>query len=127
LTPVFPKTDFDEWLVETFDRVGPFTLLIVLLEISETSVDLLRSSYVHVMGDRAAWSEMAQLFSESGAAWNGAAFFRADRAGLINDATARRRLASLGRALGRDRSLLNEGEFFNTGGLRLKIEEIKKN
>src|ERR1700710_2239613 len=38
-------TDFDDWLVETFARVGSFTMLIVLVEISETSVSLLASSY----------------------------------------------------------------------------------
>ncbi|MDB5442334.1 MAG: hypothetical protein JWP73_710, partial [Phenylobacterium sp.] len=26
-------TDFDEWLVQTFAQVGPFTMLIVLVEI----------------------------------------------------------------------------------------------
>jgi hypothetical protein len=126
LTPTAHKTDFDEWLVETFLRVGPFTMLIVLLEIHEASVNLLRSSYLHLVGDRTTWNEMARLFCDSGAVWNGAAFFQADRAGLIDDATATRRLGSLTRALERDRSILNDGEFFNTQGLRLKIEEIKR-
>jgi hypothetical protein len=126
LTPTAQKTDFDEWLVETFLRVGPFTMLIVLLEIHEASVNLLRSSYLHLVGDRTTWNEMARLFCDSGAVWNGAAFFQADRAGLIDDATATRRLGSLTRALERDRSILNDGEFFNTQGLRLKIEEIKR-
>ena len=35
-------TDFDEWLVETFARTGPFTMLIVLVEIGETSATPLR-------------------------------------------------------------------------------------
>src|ERR1700728_3946072 len=31
-------TDFDDWLVETFARVGSFTMLIMLVEIGETTV-----------------------------------------------------------------------------------------
>ena len=119
-------TDFDDWLVETFTRVGAFTVLIVLVEIGATSVALLRSSYLHVIGDETRWPDMARLFAGSGAAWNGAAFFQADRVGLIDDATAKRRLASLVRHLENDRSILGHGEFFDARGLRLKIEEFVK-
>jgi hypothetical protein len=35
-------TDFDEWLVETFARVGSFTMLVVLVDIQETTVTPLR-------------------------------------------------------------------------------------
>ncbi len=118
-------TDFDDWLVRTFASVGAFTMLIVLVEIGELSVTLLRSSYLHVIGDETRWPDMTRLFDGSGAAWSGAAFFRADRSGLIADALARQRLAALVRQLEKDRSLLNEGEFFNALGLRLKLEEIK--
>jgi hypothetical protein len=126
LTPTARATDFDDWLVETFGRVGAFTMLIVLVEIGETSVALLRSSYLHVIGDETRWSDMARLFAGSGAAWNGAAFFQADRIGLVDDATAKRRLASLARHLEVDRSILAHGEFFDARGLRLKIEEVAK-
>ena len=117
-------TDFDDWLVQTFDRVGSFTMLIVLVEIGETSVAPLRSSYLHVIGDETRWPDMVRLFAGSGAAWNGAAFFQADRAGLIQDALAKRRLASLTQHLETDRTILNRGEFFDARGLRLKLEEI---
>jgi hypothetical protein len=117
-------TDFDDWLMRTFGRVGSFTMLIVLVEIGETSVALLRSSHLHVIGDETRWSDMEQLLAGSGVAWNGVAFFQADRGGLIEDALARQRLASLAQHLEQDRSILNDGEFFNPQGLRLKIEEI---
>jgi len=126
LTSVTRATDFDDWLVGTFGRVGAFTMLIVLVEIGETSVALLRSSYLHVIGDEARWPDMARLFAGSGAAWNGAAFFQADRKGLVDDDTAKRRLASLVRRLEKDRSILGDGEFFDARGLRLKIEEVVK-
>jgi hypothetical protein len=117
-------TDFDDWLVETFARVGSFTMLIVLVEIGETSVALLASSYLHVIGDETRWHDMTDLLSASSVPWNGAAFFQGDRGGLIDDATARQRLASLTRHLEKDRSILTHSEFFNPQGLRLKIEEI---
>jgi hypothetical protein len=117
-------TDFDEWLVETFARVGPFTVLIVLVEIGETSPQLLRSSYLHVIGDETRWPDMVRMFTEAGAAWNGAAFFQADRAGLVPDPVALERLQELMSHLEGDRSLLKHSEFFDARGLRLKIEEI---
>jgi len=117
-------TDFDDWLVETFTRVGSFTMLIVLVEIGETSVSLLASSYLHVIGNETRWTDMTDLLSGSSVSWNGAAFFQGDRGGLVDDATARQRLLSLTRHLEKDRSILTHSEFFNAQGLRLKIEEI---
>ncbi|HEX3365761.1 hypothetical protein [Phenylobacterium sp.] len=116
-------TDFDEWLVETFARVGEFTVLIVLVEIGETTAGLLCSSYLHVIGDETRWPDIVEMFVGAGAAWNGAAFFQADRAGLVRDPVARHRLQSLMRHLESDRSLLKHAEFFDGRGLRLKIEE----
>jgi hypothetical protein len=117
-------TDFDDWLVANFARVGAFTMLIVLVEIGQTHVGLLRSSYLHVMGDETRWPDMVALFAGSGADWDGAAFFQADQAGLAPDAVARQRLASLVRHLATDRSIINRGEFFDARGLRLKLEAI---
>jgi hypothetical protein len=117
-------TDFDDWLVTTFARVGSFTMLMILVEIGETTVSALASSYLHVIGDETRWADMVDLLSGAGVAWNGAAFFQADRSGLVDDATARNRLSSLTRHLEKDRSLLKHSEFFNTDGLRLKIEEV---
>jgi hypothetical protein len=117
-------TDFDAWLVETFASTGGFTMLIVLVEIETTTVRPVASSYLHVVGDETRWSDMVRLFAESGAAWSAAAFFQADRAGLVADPVARQRLQSLVRHLEGDRSLLKHSEFFDTRGLRLKIEEV---
>ena len=127
MTSAACTTDFDDWLVMTFGRVGSFTMLIVLVEIGETSVALLRSSYLHVIGAESRWPDMVRLFAGSGAAWNGAAFFQADRLGLVDDATAKRRLAALVRHLERDRLILGDSEFFDARGARLKIEEVVKN
>jgi hypothetical protein len=67
---------------------------------------------------------MTDLLSGSSVPWSGAAFFQADRGGLVDDATAKQRLSSLTQHLEKDRSLLTHSEFFNPQGLRLKIEEI---
>jgi hypothetical protein len=117
-------TDFDEWLVETFARVGPFTVLIVLVEIGESTAGLLRSSYLHIVGDETRWPDVLEMFAGAGAAWNGAAFYQADRAGLVRDPVARHRLQSLMRHLEGDRSLLKHADFFDGRGLRLQIEEV---
>jgi hypothetical protein len=119
-------TDFDDWLVETFARVGSFTMLVVLVDIAETTVSPLASSYLHIIGDETRWTEMVALLGGAGAAWNGACFFQADRAGLVDDNTAKQRLRSLAHHLQGDRSLLAHSEFFNAQGLRMKIEEERK-
>jgi hypothetical protein len=72
------KTDFDEWLVETFARVGSFTMLVVLVRIGETTVSPLASSHLHVIGDETRWPDMIDLLAGAGLAWNGAAFYQAD-------------------------------------------------
>jgi hypothetical protein len=116
-------TDFDDWLVQTFAQTGSFTMLIILVEIGETTVSLLASSYLHVIGDETRWSDMQELLAASGVTWSGAVFFQADRSGLIDDATTQQRLSSLSRHLQGDRSILRHGEFFNTQGLRMEIAE----
>jgi hypothetical protein len=116
-------TDFDDWLVQTFTQVGSFTMLIILVEIGETTVSLLASSYLHVIGDETRWNDMQDLLAAAGVNWSGAVFFQADRSGLIDDTTAQQRLSSLSRHIQGDRSILRHGEFFNPQGLRMQIAE----
>ncbi|MDI7860356.1 hypothetical protein MRS76_00175 [Rhizobiaceae bacterium n13] len=120
------ETDFDDWVVATYGEAGSFTMLFVLTRIGETNVDLLRSAYLHVVGDKLRWAHMVDLFRSAGVDWSGVVFFRAGREGLVEDGQAKARLASLVRKLDEDRSLIGDGEFFNAQGLRLKIEEIKR-
>jgi hypothetical protein len=119
------ETDFDEWLTDTFSEAGSFTVLFVLLRIAETTVEPLRSAYLHIVGDEARWPDMLALFDGAGVAWSGAVFFRAGREGLVQDAEARARLGALNRKLHEDRTLIRDGEFFNADGLRLQLEELK--
>jgi hypothetical protein len=116
-------TDFDDWLVQTFAKTGSYTMLIILVEIGETTVSLLASSYLHVIGDETRWADMQALLAASGVNWTGAVFFQADRGGLIDDTTAQQRLNELSRHIQGDRSILRHGEFFNPQGLRMQIAE----
>ncbi len=119
------STDFDDWVVSTYEEAGSFTMLFVLVSIGETSVDLLRSAYLHVVGDELRWPSMVKTFASAGVDWSGAVFYRAGREGLVEDQEAKARLSSLVRKLQEDRSLIRDGEFFNADGLRLGIEEVK--
>ena len=118
-------TDFDDWVVSTYDDTGSFTMLFVLVSIGETRVELLRSAYLHVIGDELRWPDMVQTFAGAGVEWSGVVFYRAGREGLVEDQEAKARLGALVRKLHEDRSLIRDGEFFNAEGLRLSIEEIK--
>ena len=118
-------TDFDDWLVATYAEVGAFTMLFVLVAIGETTVRPLRAAYLHVVGDETRWTDMEALFAGAGVDWSGAVFFRAGREGLVADAEAKARLASLSKHLYEDRAIIQDGEFFNAQGLRLSLEERK--
>ena len=118
-------TDFDRWLAEQFARAGEFTMLTVLVEIGETKVTPLRSTFLNVIGDEITWSELTALFAGAGAAWDGASFFPVlDTDGPLDNVTARLRLRELEARLADDRLVLNEGQFFDKWGRRLKIEEV---
>jgi hypothetical protein len=119
--------DFDRWIVEEFARTGPFTALVVLVQIADTSVTPLCSTYFNVIGDETDWSEMTILFAGAGTDWSGASFFpiTAVDGGPLDNPTARLRLRELEARLDQDRLLLNEGHFFDKWGRRLEIEETE--
>jgi hypothetical protein len=124
LTAKGHETDFDDWIVSTFRETGSFTMLFVLVHIGEHSVHLLRSAYLHVIGDELRWPDMVKVLEGAGVKWAGAVFFRAGREGIVRDDEAKARLGSLMRKLHEDRSIIRDGEFFNADGLRLAIEEV---
>jgi len=119
------ETDFDEWITGTHAEAGDFTILFILMRITETSVEPLRAAWLHVMGDETRWPDMTAIFAGAGVPWSAAVFFRAGREGLVPDNEARTRLAALSRKLHEDRTLIREGEFFNADGLRLRLDEMK--
>ena len=125
LTAPSHETDFDDWIVSTYREAGSFTMLFVLVRIGDKSVDLLRSAYLHVIGDELRWPDMAQILNGAGVEWSGAVFFRAGREGIVKDEEAKARLGSLVRKLHEDRSIIRDGEFFNAEGLKLAIEEVR--
>lgn len=116
-------TDFDEWLAATHGELGDFTMLFVLMRITETTVEPLRGAWLHVVGDETRWPEMTALFAGAGVSWSAAVFYRAGREGLVPDAEARARLNALTCKLHEDRTLIRDGEFFNAEGLRLRLED----
>jgi hypothetical protein len=119
------SADFDEWLRRAFATRGAFTTLVVLVWIGETEVNLLASTYCNIIGDETNWSKIVALFDGAGQAWNGAAFFPVfDANGLLEPATARLRLRQIEELVRADRLALNEGEFFDKWGRRLKIDEV---
>jgi len=118
-------TDFDRWIVEEFAARGSFTALVILVEIAESAVLPLCSTYFNVIGDEIDWKEIALLFAGSGRDWNGACFFPlvAEAGVPLDNPTARLRLRALEARIDEDRLVLNEGHFFDQKGRRLQIEE----
>lgn len=126
--PRIPDTDFDLWLGRTFADNGAFTALVVLMRISEPALTPLASTFLNVIGDEVRWEEMAALFTGSGKQWDGAAFFaQTDADGPLDNGEARARLRALEARIRADRLVINEGDFFDTHGRRLEVEEISPN
>ncbi len=119
-------TEFDDWLAALYESTGDFTMLVILTEIREQRVTPLCSTYFHVVGEDADWDSMSLMFAGSGQQWDGAAFFptKAPRGGPIDNPTARLRLKELEEKVTRDRMALNEGNFFDTLGRKIKVEPI---
>jgi hypothetical protein len=122
----FEQTEFDEWLRDMVREHGEFTVLVILTEIGERSVAPLCSTYLHVIGDEVDWEEIKIMFAGSGQKWGGAAFFptKAPNGGPIDNPTARRRLAELEAKVTADRMILNDGQFFDVDGRRIRIDPI---
>lgn len=119
-------TDFDHWIAEEFAETGAFTAFVLLVEIAETKVTPLCSTYFNVIGDEIDWGEITVLFAGAGAEWDGASFFpvTASQGGPVDNPTARLKLRELEARLDDDRLVLNEGHFFDKWGRRMKIEEL---
>ncbi|MEP9378188.1 hypothetical protein ABLE91_15850 [Aquabacter sp. CN5-332] len=115
--------EFDAWLSETFAAEGAFTALVVLVRIGALEVTPLASTFLNIIGDEVRWAEIVGLFAGSGKAWDGAAFFPVlDAGGLLLNAEARARLRALETRVQENRLTLNDGEFFDAWGRRLKVE-----
>lgn len=115
---------FESWIRSTLAKHGDFTALVVLTRIGDSAVVPLCSTFFHIIGDEITWDEMAKMLESSGQAWQGAAFFatKGVRGGPIDNATARQRLRELEGRIIADRMTLNDGEFFDVLGRRIKIE-----
>lgn len=119
-------TEFDAWLADMVREHGEFTVLVILASIGGRSVTPLCSTYMHVIGDEADWSDMVTMFAGSGQSWDGAAFFptKGRNGGPVDNPTARLRLAELEAKVMEDRMTLNEGHFFDTLGRRIRIDPV---
>lgn len=117
--------DFDEWIAEEFAR-GPFTVLILVLDIGELTAEPVASTYLHVIGDEVRWAEMRKMLSGAPNKWNAAAFFPSREAGgPVADRIARVRLLDVEERVNADRLELNKGAFFDRKGRRMLIEEAE--
>jgi hypothetical protein len=124
--PAKQPTDFDRWLIAEFARTGDFTALAVLVQITENKVLPLCSTYLNVIGDETDWGEITLLFAGAGRAWDGASFFpvTSPHGGALDNPNARLRLRELESQIDADPLVLNEGNFFDKWGRRLKVEEV---
>jgi hypothetical protein len=124
--PAPQTTDFDRWLRTEFAQTGDFTALAVLVQITETKVLPLCSTYFNVIGHETDWGEIVVLFAGAGQPWDGVSFFpvTSPHGGALDNPNARLRLRELESRLDDNLLALNDGHFFDKWGRRLKVEEI---
>ncbi len=117
---------FDPWLSGEYRRRGDFTVLVVLVSIEGSAIELLRSTFMNVIGDETRWIEVRELFTGAGVSWSGAAFFPVNSYfnGPVPNDVARSELRELEARLREDRRILNEGHLFDRKGRRLTVEEM---
>lgn len=116
---------FNDWIAEEFDQSGPFTAMVVLVSIGEIEVTPLRSTFLHVIGDEIDWLSFSEMMRGANVNWDGAMIMpmRDEDNGLFEDEQARQELRKLERRIIEDRLVLNQGNFFDKWGRRLKVEE----
>jgi len=120
------ETDFDRWITAEFAERGAFTAFAVLVQIGETSVTPLCSTYFNVIGEEIDWGDITVLFAGAGAEWDGASFFPATArdGGPLDNPSARLKLRDIEMRLDEDPLVLNEGHFFDKWGRRLRVDEV---
>ena len=121
-------THFDQWIAAEFEKTGPFTAMAVLIEIAESQVNPLCSTYFNVIGSEVDWGTITILFAGAGRPWDGAAFFpyASPDGGPLDNPNARLQLRDLEERLDDDRLVLNEGHFFDKWGRRMKVDEVEE-
>ena len=119
-------TDFERWIAEEFARTGAFTALAVLVEITDTKVTPLCSTYFNVIGDEVNWADITVMFAGSGRTWDGASFYPVTdvRGDPLDNPSARLKLRELEARLDDDRLVLNEGHFFDKWGRLMVVQEM---
>lgn len=119
--------NFNDWISEEFAESGPFTALVVLVSIGGNEVTPLRSTFLHVIGDEIDWIAFSEMMRGANVNWGGAMLMpmRDEDGGLFEDERARHELRGLEKRIIEDRMVLNEGNFFDKWGRRLKIEEAQ--
>lgn len=124
--PAADATDFTPWLTQEFAKLGPFTVLVVLVEIAQLQVTPLCSTYFNVIGDDVEWNDLVIMFAGAGQQWDGAAFFPVVGldGGPLDNPAARLRLRELEMRIDADRLVLNEGRFFDKWGRAMTVEEV---
>lgn len=115
---------FNEWIAAEFAE-GSFTALIVLVSIGGLEVIPLRSTYMHIIGDELDWLTFSEAMRGSGVSWDGVVImpFRDEDGTHAADIKARDALRALDKRIIEDRMVINEGNFFDSWGRRMKIEE----
>lgn len=117
--------DFDDWFVARYAELGHFTALVVLVDIGERDATPVASTFFHVIGDEARWTDIRKMFASAPGGWDGAVFYAVNSksGGPLEEPLARIELRLIETRINEDRLVINEGAFFDKRGRRMRIDE----
>lgn len=121
--------EFNDWMEEKFADSGGFTGLVLLLAMSEHSIEPITCSYVHVIGDETRWPDMKRMLDGSGRKWDAVVMFAESPpgGGPLIDVVAKARLQARIDEVTANRMTLNEGGMFDTQGRAIRIDPVEVN
>lgn len=121
--------DFDAWVEERIAATEGFTAIVMLLALSNQSIEPISCSYIDMVGDDMHWSELKALLDETGQRWDAVAIFAesAPGGGPVVDVVARARLQAHVDDVMADGLALNDGDMFDTLGRAIRIAPVEVN
>lgn len=106
-----------------------FTAIVMLLALSEQSIQPVSCSYVDLTGEEARWDEMKPLLDGSGRRWDAVVIFAesAPGGGPVSEDVAKLRQQELIDVVMADGMALNDGGMFDTQGRAIRIAPVEVN
>lgn len=121
--------DFNVWVDDQIASTDGFTAIVMLLALSEQSVEPVSCSYVDMIGDETRWDDLKGTLDDTGQRWDAVAIFpeSAPGGGPLVDVVAKARLQARIDEVMADGMALNDSGMFDALGRAIRIAPVDVN